>query len=92
MGSSKIGTEPGQQEKVRINYYTKNFLIYSHFPEKINEAQQKVLNGFEEQFEDFTGQLTLLPEDLEKLLCRLVSRVARYHCECCPINESPMME
>ncbi|GJU06331.1 hypothetical protein Tco_1122761 [Tanacetum coccineum] len=38
IGSSKIGSGPGRMEKVRINYYSKSFLIYPHFQEKNNEV------------------------------------------------------
>nr|GEV98194.1 enzymatic polyprotein [Tanacetum cinerariifolium] len=53
-GSSKIGSGPGRTDKVRINYYSKNLLIYSHFQEKINEVQIKALTDFEDQFETFS--------------------------------------
>ncbi|GJY94896.1 enzymatic polyprotein [Tanacetum coccineum] len=69
IGSSKIGSGPGRTEKVRINYYLKNFLIYSHFQEKINEVQIKALADFEDQFETLSGLLAPLPEDLKQLLC-----------------------
>ncbi|GJZ17147.1 hypothetical protein Tco_0553270 [Tanacetum coccineum] len=82
-GSSKIGTGPGRTEKVRINYYSKNFLIYSHFPEKINEVQMKALANFEDQFENFSGLLAPLPEDLKQLLCGHLSRTPRHHCQYC---------
>nr|GEY42592.1 hypothetical protein [Tanacetum cinerariifolium] len=68
-GSSKIGTGPGRTDKVRINYYSKNLLIYSHFQEKINEVQMKALVDFEDQFETFSGLLAPLPEDVKQLLC-----------------------
>ncbi|GJZ83298.1 hypothetical protein Tco_0648471 [Tanacetum coccineum] len=70
-GSSKIGTGPGRTEKVRINYYSKNFLIYSHFQEKINEVQMKALADFEDQFENFSGLLAPLPEDTKQLYADL---------------------
>ncbi|GKC24262.1 hypothetical protein Tco_1026412 [Tanacetum coccineum] len=82
-GSSKIGTGPGRTEKVRINYYSKNFLIYSHFQEKINEVQMKALADFEDQFENFSGLLAPLPEDLKQLLCGHLSRTPRHHCQYC---------
>ncbi|GKC26659.1 hypothetical protein Tco_1033953 [Tanacetum coccineum] len=68
-GSSKIGSGPGRMDKVRINYYSKNLLIYSHFQEKINEVQIKALADFEDQFETLSGLLAPLPEDLKQLLC-----------------------
>nr|GEV97043.1 enzymatic polyprotein [Tanacetum cinerariifolium] len=68
-GSSKIGSGPGRTDKVRINYYSKNLLIYSHFQEKINEVQIKALADFEDRFETFSGLLAPLPEDLKQLLC-----------------------
>ncbi|GKB02849.1 enzymatic polyprotein [Tanacetum coccineum] len=80
-GSSKIGSGPGRTEKVRINYYSKNFLIYSHFQEKINEVQMKALADFEDQFETFSGLLAPLPEDLKQLLCGHLSRTPRHHCQ-----------
>ncbi|GJZ72668.1 hypothetical protein Tco_0636814 [Tanacetum coccineum] len=82
-GSSKIGSGPGRTEKVRINYYSKNFLIYSHFQEKINEVQMKALADFEDQFENFSGLLAPLPEDLKQLLCGHLSRTPRHHCQYC---------
>ncbi|GJZ17148.1 hypothetical protein Tco_0553271 [Tanacetum coccineum] len=82
-GSSKIGSGPGRTEKVRINYYSKNFLIYSHFQEKINEVQMKALADFEDQFETFSGLLAPLPEDLKQLLCGHLSRTPRHHCQYC---------
>nr|GEU48596.1 hypothetical protein [Tanacetum cinerariifolium] len=56
-GSSKIRSGPGRTDKVRINYYSKNLLIYSHFQEKINEVHIKALAYFEDQFETFSGLL-----------------------------------
>ncbi|GKD33663.1 hypothetical protein Tco_1249172, partial [Tanacetum coccineum] len=79
-GSSKIGSGSGRMDKVRINYYLKNFLIYSHFQEKINEVQIKALAYFEDQFETFSGLLAPLPEDLKQLLCMYLSRTPRHHC------------
>nr|GEY97888.1 hypothetical protein [Tanacetum cinerariifolium] len=81
-GSSKIGSGPGpgRTDKVRINYYSKNLLIYSHFQEKINEVQ---IADFEDQFETFSGLLTPLPEDLKQLLCSYLSRTPRHHCQHC---------
>nr|GEW92006.1 hypothetical protein [Tanacetum cinerariifolium] len=67
-GSSKIGSGPGRTKKVRINYYSKNLLIYSHFQEKINEVQMKALADFEDQFETYSGLLAPLPKDLKQLL------------------------
>nr|GEW79872.1 hypothetical protein [Tanacetum cinerariifolium] len=82
-GSSKIGPGPGRTDKVRINYYSKNLLIYSHFLEKINKVQIKALADFEDQFETFLGLLTPLPEDLKQLLCGYLSRTPRHHCQYC---------
>nr|GEX95971.1 hypothetical protein [Tanacetum cinerariifolium] len=82
-GSSKIGSGPGRTNKVRINYYSKNLLIYSHFQEKINEVQMKALVDFEDQFETFSGLLAPLPEDLKQLLCEYLSRTPRHHCQHC---------
>ncbi|GJX31678.1 hypothetical protein Tco_0241533 [Tanacetum coccineum] len=81
--SSKIGSGPGRTKKLRINYYSKNFLIYSHFQEKINEVQIKALADFEDQFETFSGLLAPLPEDLKQLLCGYLSRTPRHHCQYC---------
>nr|GEX67061.1 enzymatic polyprotein [Tanacetum cinerariifolium] len=78
-GSSKIGSGPGRTDKVRINYYSKNLLIYSYFQEKINEVQIKALVYFEDQFETFSGLLAPLPEDLKQLLCGYLSRTPRQH-------------
>ncbi|GJY36882.1 hypothetical protein Tco_0422260 [Tanacetum coccineum] len=69
VGTSKIGSGLGQTDKVRINYYSKNLLIYSHFQEEINEVQMKALADFEDQFETFSGLLKPLPADLKQLLC-----------------------
>nr|GEX12499.1 hypothetical protein [Tanacetum cinerariifolium] len=82
-GSSKIGSGPGRTDKVRINYYSKNLLIYSHFQEKINEVQIKALVDFEDHFETFSGLLAPLPEDLKQLLCGYLPRTPRYHCQYC---------
>ncbi|GKC67772.1 hypothetical protein Tco_1100370 [Tanacetum coccineum] len=82
-GSSKIGSGSGRTEKVRINYYSMNFLIYSHFQEKINEVQMKALADFEDQFETFSGLLAPLLEDLKQLLCGHLSRTPRHHCQYC---------
>ncbi|GJR25391.1 hypothetical protein Tco_1101623 [Tanacetum coccineum] len=82
-GSSKIGSGPGRTKKVRINYYSKNFLIYSHFQEKINEVQIKALADFEDQFKTFSGLLAPLREDLNQLLCGYLSRTPRHHCQYC---------
>nr|GEY75682.1 hypothetical protein [Tanacetum cinerariifolium] len=82
-GSSKIGSGPGRTNKVRINYYSKNLLIYSHFQENINEVQIKALADFEDQFETFSGLLAPLPEDLKQLLCGYLSRTSRHHCQYC---------
>nr|GEY67202.1 adenosine deaminase-like protein [Tanacetum cinerariifolium] len=71
-GSSKIGSWPGRTDKVRINYYSKNLLIYSHFQEKINEVQIKALADFEYQFETFSGLLAPLPKDLKQLICAVL--------------------
>nr|GEU81030.1 enzymatic polyprotein [Tanacetum cinerariifolium] len=78
-GSSKIGSR--RTDKVRINYYLKNLLIYSHFQEKISEVQIKALADFEDQFETFLGLLAPLPEDLKQLLCSYLSRTPRHHCQ-----------
>nr|GEW93487.1 hypothetical protein [Tanacetum cinerariifolium] len=82
-GSSKIGSGPGWTDKVRINYYSKNLLIYSHFQEKINEVQIKALADFEDQFENLSGLLAPLPEDFKQLLCGYLSRTPRHHCQHC---------
>nr|GEZ57852.1 hypothetical protein [Tanacetum cinerariifolium] len=82
-GSLKIGSGPGRTGKVRINYYSKNLLIYSHFQEKINKVQIKAIDDFEDQFETFSRLLAPLPEDLKQLLCGYLSRTPRHHCQYC---------
>nr|GEY15399.1 enzymatic polyprotein [Tanacetum cinerariifolium] len=86
-GLLKIGPGPGQTDKVRINYYSKNLLIYLHLQEKINEVQIKALADFEDQFKTFSGLLAPLSEDLKQLLCGYISRTPRHHCygedDCC---------
>nr|GEX38486.1 reverse transcriptase [Tanacetum cinerariifolium] len=82
-GSSKIGSGPGRTDKDRINNYSKNLLIYSHFQENINEVQIKALADFEDQFETFSRLLAPLPEDLKQLLCGYLSRTPRHHCQHC---------
>nr|GEU58631.1 enzymatic polyprotein [Tanacetum cinerariifolium] len=79
-GSSKIGSGPGQTDKVRINYYSKNLLIFSQFEEKINEVQIKALADFEDKFETLSGLLAPLPKDPKQLLCGYLSRTPRHHC------------
>nr|GEX10799.1 enzymatic polyprotein [Tanacetum cinerariifolium] len=81
--SSKIGSGPRRTDKVIINYYSKNLLIYSHFEEKINEVQIKALSYFEDHFETFSGLLAPLPEDLKQLLCGYLSRTSRHRCQYC---------
>lgn len=54
MNSTRFGGEHGQQEKVRINYCSKNLLIYSNYLEKIFEARQKAVGRFKEQFEEMS--------------------------------------
>ncbi|GJZ09046.1 hypothetical protein Tco_0543329 [Tanacetum coccineum] len=51
--------------------------------EKINEVQMKALADFEDQFENFSGLLAPLPEDLKQLLCGHLSRTPRHHCQYC---------
>nr|GEZ01348.1 enzymatic polyprotein [Tanacetum cinerariifolium] len=52
-GSSKIGIGPRQKDRIKINYCSKNLLIYSKFQERIDEAQLKVLSDFKDQIELF---------------------------------------
>ncbi|XP_071699737.1 uncharacterized protein [Rutidosis leptorrhynchoides] len=82
-GSSKIGNGQEQQENVRINYVHKNVLIYSSTIEKIDEKGLSLINNFEEPFEAFTGQLSGLPEDIKRRLCKQISRAPRHSCEYC---------
>nr|GEV73487.1 hypothetical protein [Tanacetum cinerariifolium] len=93
IGSSKIGSGPGRTDKVRINYYSKNLLIYLHFQEKINEVQIKALADFEDQFENFSGLIVPLPKDLKQFLCGYLSRTPRHHCQYCSKEINiPMMK
>nr|GFB58745.1 hypothetical protein [Tanacetum cinerariifolium] len=93
-GSSKIGIRPRQKDRIKINYCSKNLLIYSKFHERIDEAQLKVLSDFEDQIELFSGLLAPLPEDLKQQLCSYMSRNTRHHCQYCSegTSSSPIME
>nr|GEY04494.1 enzymatic polyprotein [Tanacetum cinerariifolium] len=93
-GSSKIGISPRQKDKIKINYCSKNLLIYSKFQERIDEVQLKVLSDFEDQIELFSGLLAPLPEDLKQQLCSYMSRNTRHHCYYCSegISSTPIME
>nr|GFA28981.1 hypothetical protein [Tanacetum cinerariifolium] len=93
-GSSKIGIGPRQKDKIKINYCSKNLLIYSKFQERIDEAQLKVLSDFEDQIELFSGLLAPLPEDLKQQLCSYMSRTTTHHCQYCSegTSSSPIME
>nr|GEY07182.1 hypothetical protein [Tanacetum cinerariifolium] len=79
-GSSKIGRGPRQKDKIKINYCSKNLLIYSKFQEKIDEVQLKVLSDFEDKIELFSGLLAPLPKDLKQQLCSYMTRNTRHHC------------
>ncbi|GJS44034.1 hypothetical protein Tco_0569077 [Tanacetum coccineum] len=59
--------------------------------EKINETQQKVGAGFEEQFKSFSGQLAFLQEDFKILLCKHLSQAPRHRCEYCS-SDTEMMK
>ncbi|GJW77710.1 hypothetical protein Tco_0139392 [Tanacetum coccineum] len=82
-GSSKIGTGPRQKDKIKINYCSRNLLIYLKFQERIDEVQLKILSDFEDQIELFSGLLAPLPEDLKQRLCRYMTRNTRHHCCYC---------
>ncbi|GKD47614.1 hypothetical protein Tco_1276590, partial [Tanacetum coccineum] len=80
VGSLKIRIGPRQKDKIKINYCSKNLLIYSKFTERIDEVQLNVLSDFEDQIELFSGLLAPLPEDLKQQLCRYMTRNTRHHC------------
>nr|GEU92229.1 enzymatic polyprotein [Tanacetum cinerariifolium] len=94
VGSSKIGIGPRHKDKIKINYCSKNLLIYSKFQERIDEVQLKVLSDFEDQIELFSGLLAPLPEDLKQKLCSYMTRNTRHHCYYCSegTSSSPIME
>ncbi|GJZ19319.1 hypothetical protein Tco_0555909 [Tanacetum coccineum] len=82
-GSSKIEKCPREKDKIKINYCSKNLLIYLKFEERIDEVQLKVLSDFEDQIELFLGLLASLPEDLKQRLCRYMTRNSRHHYHYC---------
>nr|GEY48725.1 hypothetical protein [Tanacetum cinerariifolium] len=94
VGSLKIGIGPRQKDKIKINYCSKNLLIYSKFQERIDEVLLKVLSDFEDQIELFLGLLAPLPEDLKQKLCSYMTRNTRHHCYYCSegTSSSPIME
>jgi hypothetical protein len=93
LASSRIGNGKDQKSRVRVNYASKNFVIYSLTDSEITPEALKAIETFEQPFEKFSHQLAKL-SDLKKQLCKHIMHAPRHNCSHCKenIEETPFME
>ncbi|CAI9281899.1 unnamed protein product [Lactuca saligna] len=90
LGSSRIGNGKDQKSRVRVNYTSKTFVIYSLTESEITpEALQTI-----KTFEKLSHHLAELHVDLKKQLCKHIMHAPRRNFSHCKENteETPFME
>nr|KAJ0185503.1 hypothetical protein LSAT_V11C900488210 [Lactuca sativa] len=94
LASSRIGNDKDQKSRIRVNYASKTFIIYSSTDNEITPEAMKAIETFEQPFENFSHQLAELPADIKKQLCKHIMHAPRHHCSHCSENteETPFME
>ncbi|KAL4555394.1 hypothetical protein LXL04_038012 [Taraxacum kok-saghyz] len=86
LAASRIGNGQNQKSKVRINYVSKTFLIYSMTDTKITPDAIKALETFKQPFEKFSHHLAELPSDMKKQLCKHIMHAPQHNCSHCSEN------
>ncbi|XP_042753650.1 uncharacterized protein LOC122195670 [Lactuca sativa] len=94
LASSRIGNGKDQKSRIRVNYASKTFIIYSLTDSEITPEAMKAIETFEQPFEKFSHQLAELPADSKKQLCKHIMHASRHNCSHCLENteETPFME
>ncbi|CAI9271750.1 unnamed protein product [Lactuca saligna] len=94
LASSRIGNGKDQKSRIRVNYASKTFIIYSLTDSEITPEAMKAIETFEQPFEKFSHQLAELPADIKKQLCKHIMHAPRHNCSHCSENteETPFME
>ncbi|CAI9262003.1 unnamed protein product [Lactuca saligna] len=92
--SSRIGNGKDQKSRIRVNYASKTFIIYSLTDSEITPEAILAIETFEQPFEKFSHQLAELPADIKKQLCKHIMHAPRHNCSHCSENteETPFME
>nr|KAJ0224793.1 hypothetical protein LSAT_V11C100016620 [Lactuca sativa] len=94
LASSRIGNGKDQKSRIRVNYTSESFVIYSLTDNEITPEALKAIETFEQPFEKFSHHLAELPADLKKQLCKHIISAPRHNCSHCKenIEETPFME
>ncbi|CAI9277364.1 unnamed protein product [Lactuca saligna] len=94
LASSRIGNGKDQKSRIRVNYASKTFIIYSLTDNEITSEAMKAIETFEQPFKKFSHQLAELPTDIKKQLCKHIKHAPRHNCSHCSENteETPFME
>ncbi|XP_052620272.1 uncharacterized protein LOC111875855 isoform X2 [Lactuca sativa] len=94
LASSRISNGKDQKSRIRVNYASKNFIIYLLTVSEITPEAMKAIETFEQPFEKFSHQLAELPVDIKKQLCKHIMHAPKHNCSHCSENteETPFME
>nr|KAJ0225643.1 hypothetical protein LSAT_V11C100047930 [Lactuca sativa] len=80
LASYRIGNCKDQKSRIRVNYASKTFVIYSLTDSEITTEALKAIETFEQPFENFSHHLAELPTKLKKQLCKHIMHAPRHNC------------